>query len=354
MKNVYIHSFGSVSSQNTTDEEDFLKDIISYNDNVIPAIDPNYRDFIPPASARRMAKGIKMSIVASKIALKNAGLDTVDAIITGTGMGCLRDSEKFLSTIIDNDEQYLTPTPFIQSTHNTVGGQVALDLQCKGYNFTYVHGSNSFESALLDAKLQLELNEAHNILIGGVDELADYTVSLNKIINHVKKEPIESSNILTSNTKGAVFSEGANFFVVSNEKLNTSLAIVEGLEIYNTLNIDTLTDKVHRFLKAHQINTSQIDALILGNNGDVEFDIYYNELTSGLFENTQQLVYKPWIGEFNTASSFGVLLGAHILKTQSIPETFKFNSIVASQYKYILLYNQYRGENHSFTLLRQC
>ena len=54
----------------------------------------------------------------------------------------------------------LTPTSFIQSTHNTVGGQIALELQCKGYNFTYVHGSNSFESALLDAKLQLELNEA--------------------------------------------------------------------------------------------------------------------------------------------------------------------------------------------------
>ncbi|MCB0434905.1 MAG: 3-oxoacyl-ACP synthase, partial [Mangrovimonas sp.] len=155
MKPVYIHSVASISVQNTVDEAAFLDDLVFYEDNVLPAIDPNYKDFIPPAAARRMAKGIKMGVVASKLALNQAGIDKPDAIITGTGLGCLRDSEKFVSAILDNNEQFLTPTPFIQSTHNTVGGQIALELQCKGYNFTYVHASVSFESALLDAELQL-------------------------------------------------------------------------------------------------------------------------------------------------------------------------------------------------------
>ncbi|EGV42885.1 3-oxoacyl-ACP synthase [Bizionia argentinensis JUB59] len=354
MEKVYINSFGSVSAQNTEYDSSFLKDIISYNDTTIPAINPIYKDFIPPAAARRMAKGVKMGIVASKLALQKANLNNVDAIITGTGMGCLHDSEKFLSAIIDNDEQYLTPTPFIQSTHNTVGGQIALEIQCKGYNFTYVHGSNSFESALLDAKLQLELNEAKNILIGGVDELAKHTVLLNKTINHIKKEPVESAELLETNTKGAIFGEGANFFVVSNEKQDSTLAVVDGLEIYNTLEVDSITDKAREFLKEHNLNVSEIDTLILGNNGDEEFDIYYNTLTSGDFKNTQQMVYKPWIGECYTASSFGLLLAANILKTKTVPETFQLNAIIPSQYKTILLYNQYRGENHSFTLLRQC
>lgn len=354
MKNVYINSVGTVSAQNTTEDSDFLKDIIAYNDATIPAIDPNYKDFIPPAASRRMAKGIKMGIVASKLALEKAGLESVDAIITGTGMGCLHDSEKFLSTIIDNNEQYLTPTPFIQSTHNTVGGQIALEIQCKGYNFTYVHGSNSFESALLDAKLQLELNEANNILIGGVDELADHTILLNKIIEHIKQEPTESSQVLNSNTKGAIFGEGANFFVISNEERDTSLAQIEAVEIYNTLPLDSVSVQARQFLRENNVNPSDVDALILGNNGDVEFDTYYNELTSADFKNTQQLVYKPWVGEFNTVSAFGLLLAAKILKTQKAPRTFQLNSIVSSNYKTILLYNQYRGENHSFTLLKQC
>lgn len=354
MKNVYINSFGSVSAQNTTDDADFLKDIISYNATTFPAINPNYKDFITPAAARRMAKGIKMSIIASKLALKRAHLDNVDAIITGTGMGCLRDSEKFLSAIIDDNEQYLTPTPFIQSTHNTVGGQIALEIQCKGYNFTYVHGSNSFESALLDAKLQLELNEAKHILIGGVDEIGDYTISLNNLIKHIKEVPVESSQIVDTKTKGAIYSEGANFFVVSNEKQDSSLAIVEDLQTFNTLPLHSVAEKAREFLKANNLNPSEIDTLILGNNGDVDFDSYYETLTRGDFQNTQQLAYKPWIGEFNTASSFGLLLGAHILKTQTVPEAFQMNTITPSHYKTILLYNQYRGENHSFTLLRQC
>ena len=144
------------------------------------------KNIIPPAAARRMAKGIKMGVVASKISFKEAGLDNVDAIITGTGMGCVRDSEKFVSAIIDNNEQYLTPTSFIQSTHNTVGGQIALGIGCKGYNFTYVHASNSFESALLDAKFNVRIDEANIILVGGVDELGEHTVNIHRLINHIK------------------------------------------------------------------------------------------------------------------------------------------------------------------------
>ncbi len=95
MKNVYISSLATISAQKTFDNTEFLDDITDYNETIISVVNPNYKDFIPAAAARRMAKGIKMGIVASKIALKEADIDNVDAIITGTGMGCLRDSEKF-------------------------------------------------------------------------------------------------------------------------------------------------------------------------------------------------------------------------------------------------------------------
>ena len=49
-----------------------------------------------------------------------------DAIITGTGLGCLEDTEKFLTAMVTNKEEFLTPTSFIQSTHNTVSAQIAL------------------------------------------------------------------------------------------------------------------------------------------------------------------------------------------------------------------------------------
>ncbi|MBU2938200.1 beta-ketoacyl synthase chain length factor [Lacinutrix sp. C3R15] len=353
MKKVYINSIASISAQKTFDNTSFLKEIEDFEANVINVINPNYKDYIPPAAARRMAKGIKMGVVASKMAIKEAGLETIDAIITGTGMGCVRDSEKFVSAIIDNDEQYLTPTSFIQSTHNTVGGQIALELQCKGYNFTYVHASNSFESALLDAKLQLALNEEKNILIGGVDELGDHTTAIHKIINHIKTEPVKVTQVLQANTKGAVFGEGANFFVLSNEKKNTSYAEVVALKTYNSLpEKDVLQEAVH-FLKENNLSTNDVDLLVLGNNGDVDFDTFYHTLSKG-FQDTQIAYYKHVSGEFNTASSFGFWLASKILKTQTIPEVVKGNNKTTTSIKTILLYNQYRGENHSFTLLKQC
>src|SRR5690606_39681484 len=93
MKKVYINSIVSISPQKTFDNSDFLNEITYYNDTVIYAQDPDYKQFIPPAAARRMAKGIKMGVVASKIAMDEAGIETVDAIITGTGMGGMSDSE---------------------------------------------------------------------------------------------------------------------------------------------------------------------------------------------------------------------------------------------------------------------
>lgn len=354
MKSVFINSVGSISSQKTFDNSEFLDEISIYEDTVIPVVDPNYKDFIPPVAARRMAKGIKMGVVASKIALSEAGLENVDAIITGTGMGCVRDSEKFVSAILDNDEQYLTPTSFIQSTHNTVGGQIALGLQCKGYNFTYVHSSISFESALLDAKLQLENGEASHILAGGVDETGEHTIKVHRLVNHIKKEKIKTFSLLNSKTPGAVFGEGANFFVLSNKKSKTAYAQLLGVSTFNTLSEKGVQKAAQAFLKENGKTVVDIDVLVLGRNGDVVYDAFYDSLCDNLFSGSQQVYYKHLCGEFNTASSFGAWLGAKILSTQRIPDEVKLNHAAATDLNTVLLYNQYRGENHSFTLLQKC
>ena len=354
MKSVYIHSAASISAQNTADNTSFLESVVHYQENVLPAIDPVYKDFIPPAAARRMAKGIKMGVVASKLALKDSSIEIPDAIITGTGLGCLRDSEKFVSAIIDNDEQFLTPTPFIQSTHNTVGGQIALELQCKGYNFTYVHASVSLESSLLDAHLQLQNEEANNILVGGVDEIGDHTIELFKLIGYIKSEKVASQNLLESKTKGAVFGEGANFFLLTNERQEGDYAELLDVAIFNTLEKDHLVSALEDFLTSNNISFAHVDLLICGYNGDVRFDTYYDILGQGVFANTQQAYYKHLSGEFHTASGFGLWLASNILKTQKVPKATRLNKIKDTDFEYVLLYNQYLGENHSFTLLRKC
>lgn len=354
MKKVYINSIASISPQKTFDNALFLDEITDYNSNVIFAVDPDYKQYIPPAAARRMAKGIKMGVVASKMAMEEAGIETVDAIITGTGMGCMIDSEKFVSAIIDNDEQYLTPTSFIQSTHNTVAGQIALGIGCKGYNFTYVHAAISFESALLDAKLQLENDEAQDILVGGVEELGNHTTLVHKTIDHIKPNAISISEMLASRTGGAVFSESADFFVVSNQKGKSCYAELTAVETFNTLSKEKVTISIEKFLNDNDFTIDDVDVVVLGNNGDADFDRYYQSLSEGMFKNTQQLFYKHLVGENNSVSAFGVWLASKVLRSQSIPDIVKMNHIKTSDVKTILCYNQYRGQNHSLILLQKC
>lgn len=351
MKKTYINGVGCISTQKTFDTV-FLEEAIEHkNETVLSIISPVYKDYISPAASRRMAKGVKNGIVASALALKDAHLENIDSIITGTGLGCIEDSEKFLKNILDNNEEFLTPTAFIQSTHNTVGAQIALTLQCKGYNFTYVNGAVSFESALLDAKMQIEENEANSILVGGIDETGDYTISLFKLAGRVKDESNLPNYILNSTSTGAVYGEGAAFFVLENEKKENTYAQILDVEIINTLQENEVEAKITAFLKANNLEISDLDAVVLGFNGNIDSDIYYKNIAENAFAKIPQLYYKHLSGEYDTASAFALWMASKVLKTQEIPEIVKVNSVEKRAYNTILLYNQLNGKNHSFTLI---
>lgn len=351
MKKAYINGSGCLSAQKTFDTIFLEEAEWNKNDTVLSLTKPIYKDFISPVASRRMANGIKNGIVASAYAMKEANVANIDAIVTGTGMGCIQDTEKFLKAIIDNNEEFLTPTAFIQSTHNTVGAQIALTLQCKGYNFTYVNSAISFESALLDAKMQIEGNEANSVLVGGVDENGDTTIALFKLAGYIKEDRNEPFLILNETTKGYIHGEGATFFVLENEKKDTTYAQLVDIEIKNVLQEDEVEAAIIAFLKSNKLEILDIDAVILGFNGDVEFDTYYKNLTQNAFANTPQVYFKHLCGEYNTASAFGLWVGAKIIKTQSIPELIKVNLLEKPEYNTILLYNQLNGKDHSFTLI---
>lgn len=353
MKKSYINGIGCISAQKVVDSN-FLSEVeINTTETVLNAKQPSYTEVISPSFIRRMAKGVKMGIFTSTQALKEANLAVPDAIITGTGLGCLEDSEKFLKAILDNNEQFLTPTSFIQSTHNTVAGQIALGLQCKGYNFTYVNGAVSFETALLDAKLQIETDEANSVLVGGIDETAQHNIDVQRIAGKIKKQEDLPFSVLNPTSKGSVLSEGASFFVLENQQKESSYATLEAISILNSLEVDEVQDYVKTFLNDNKISLNEIDLVVLGNNGDVEFDVYFNQV-SDLFKTTPQAHYKHLSGEFYTASGFGLWTALNMLRLQTIPDVVKMNFIEKGNFRTVLLYNQYRGKDHSLTLLKKC
>jgi len=353
MGKYYINGIGCVSSQETSDSEKGFQDFEELKENLVPLQKPDYKKYIQPSMIRRMSVGVKMGVVASSIALQEGKVEIPEAIITGSGMGCLRDSEKFLKNIVDNDEQFLTPTAFIQSTHNTVGAQIALGLGCKNYNVTYVHDATSFETSLMDAMMMMDEGE-ENILVGGVDEIGPYTTDLHHLIGHVKPEESLKDGVLKSKTEGAVYSEGAQFFVLENKKETNSYAQLVDVAMYNELSENEVEQKLVTFLEENNLTFSELDLVVLGNNGDVKYDVFYSKLQNGILKNTPQVYYKHISGEYNTASAFGMWTACKLMKEQKIPENLQLNSVKGSSIKNVLLYNQYRGDNHSFVLLKSC
>ena len=129
-----------------------------------------YREFISPGEARRMGKLMKAATITSLKALQAAGIETPDAIITATAFGMLETSEKFLVDMLENGEETLSPTLFMQSTHNTLSSAIAIRLKCHGYNMTYSQGKDSLEWALRDARRLIETGKARTVLVGYHDE----------------------------------------------------------------------------------------------------------------------------------------------------------------------------------------
>ena len=128
------------------------------------------RDYIKPMEARRMGKLMKASLLSSLKALKQAGVGCPDAIITGTALGCWENSEALLMQLLEEGEVMLSPTNFMQSTHNTISSNIAIRLGCHGYNVTYTQGSDSLEWALRDARLLLQSGRYKTVLVGCHDE----------------------------------------------------------------------------------------------------------------------------------------------------------------------------------------
>ena len=132
--------------------------------------EPDYKPYIPPMQARRMGVLLKRALVGARMALSQAALPMPDAILCGTSLGCMEPTERILAALQSAGEEGISPTDFMQSTHNTIASTIAIHLGCRGYNCTYSQGAVSFENALLDAFLLLAEGEAQTALVCENDE----------------------------------------------------------------------------------------------------------------------------------------------------------------------------------------
>lgn len=347
---IFIQSAAQISIQNPLCEDWFENPIIPtlpYN----RSIEPDYKQFISPIASRRMGKLIKRAIATSLSALKQAEIQELDAIITGTGLGCVENTEKFLSAMVKEGEEFLQPTFFMQSTHNTISSQVALFLKCNGYNCTYSHRGTSFESALSDAFIQMKLGKIKNALVSGQDEMTpDYFNMLGKI-GYWKNE-ISTDILRNSNTNGSFAGECSAAITLATEPKEQSLCKLQNVELLYKPSKERMQQAITNLME--QANISSIDAIMLGLSGDKQNDDIYKEFALTFFADKPICWYKNIFGESFTAPSFGVYTAATCLKRGIVPQHLCYNGQNIQDIRTILVYNHFQNKDHSLILLSKC
>ena len=357
----YILSAKQISIQQPLSEE-WMQAPIHYDVPFTRSIDPSYKDYVSPIEARRMGKILKRAVATSKEALSSSGLAAVDAIITGTGYGCIENTEFFLDALSNEGEQLLKPTYFMQSTHNTISSLVAIQTKNHGYNVTYAHKSISFDSALQDAWWQFKLGKINSALVGGHDEMTETFYHILKkggVMGHDEERCGEAavsvvlSRKLVSQVIEPVEMPSRDQSALRQAQGPQPLCKLTGFTMLHQPTVNALTDAVANMLQSAGKRLVDVDFILTGISGNRENDKAYLEETKMLFGDKPLLKYKHLFGESFTASGLGFYVAAQCLKTGRVPASLfvKASEVSDKQPKCILLYNRSDGKNVSLTLL---
>jgi 3-oxoacyl-[acyl-carrier-protein] synthase II len=354
-KKVYIHAIANISPQPSFGVSPFAQKFKAHSDSRLTCQEPDYSKWIDAKMIRRMSRILKMGVTAASACMQEAGLASPDAVITATAYGCLQDTESFLAKMVEHGEKLLTPTAFIQSTHNTAAAQIALILHCHGYNNTFVHRGVSFESALLDSILLLRENEGQSVLVGALDEITDTSHAILSRFGLYKKQSKPGTDLFSQPSRGTIAGEGTAFFVISDHPSGQDYGCLETpLTFYKPANEKTIENQIRRMLAHYSLELADIDLFLTGRNGDSRGDRIYQTIGQSLFRDTPTLSYKQFCGEYPTSTAFALWMAAGMAKAGKIASITGWEDLAGKPAGHILIYNHHQQIHHSLLLVSAC
>lgn len=345
---IYIHQSYCISPQKTFQDVD-LDTLHEPVDKKLLAIEPAYEG-IAPGVLRRMGRAVRMGVGACMPIIKDG--KSIDGIIIGTGKGGMEDCIKFLNQIVQYEEGLLAPGNFVQSTSNAVAAQVGMMMKNKSYNNTHVHRGHAFENAIVDTVMQLRQFPGSCFLLGGVDEISDFDHNIETLDGSYKKEIIAIKDFYQPGNPGTLAGDGSAMFLVSDQKKD-AIACIKAINMLHSTDESVVADAFRKFVNTYLPESKKADLFISGESGDSRALKFYTACEGLLPGNIAVARFKHMSGEYSTASSFAVWMACHILQQGHIPQhSFKTPAQISSP-ETILLYNNYKGLQHSFMLIQK-
>lgn len=242
---------------------------------------------------RRLSRLVQMALITARRSHVPDPTQRL-AVAIGTGFGFLEDAAAFLENLISKDEREPMPARFPNSVHNAAAAQVAIDLGARAMNSAPTNGEISFESALWQGMSQLAINEADVALVGAVDELNKYPLSIG-----------QRWGFWTEQTKPG---EGAMIASLTREETATApLARVTAVRLgryRRPFNAEREAEWI-----ASSVDLPRVDVVISGAKGAPMLDAYYATVVAALAARAgralEHQTYKQLCGEFHAASAFG-------------------------------------------------
>lgn len=310
---IYINKTSSISY--STEENGQFPSVLDINTVEQTLQTPVYKELISPGLLRRMSPVVRMGVACANRCLEDD--EQPDGIVVGTGLGCLKDTEKFLVNFVHSDDGTLSPTSFIQSTHNTIAGQIALISKNHGYNMTHVQNGLSFETALLDVFTQIQSQEADSFIVGAVDEKTPILETL-----------AEEWGIAEIKDR---ISEGASFFKVSTQNKGNNPQL---LDVHCINSLTSIDEEINNYLSVNNIDRS--NCTILGLN---------NSLKSPIASSIDADI-TPLCGMHFSNGAFGMHLATSLLSgTTAIPDI--------GIKEHVLVVNNYMHRQLGFVLIKK-
>ena len=351
---VFIQAASQISNQMPLSEQWFDQPVFPTVANS-DSQEADYSKYISPMVARRMGKLFKRAIATAVDVMDKGKMEQVDAIITGTGLGCIEHTEKFLNAMLDNDEECLPPTHFMQSTHNTISSQIALHLKCHGYNCTYSHRGTSFDNSLLDALTQMHLGDIHSAMVCGHEEMTPAYFEMLGKIGYWKEGQFDEKTLRRHDSIGSFSGSCSVNLLLSDTANDETMCAIQSIDLLFKPSQQQLQEALQQRLAQLNISIEDISAVVMGLSGDQANDEVYLNFARQNCPDTPVVWYKHIFGESYCASAFGVYTAAVMLQRQNIPAHLMYSTPqTAIKPKYILVYNHFQNKDHSLILLSSC
>ncbi len=257
-------------------------------------------DFVNKRSLRRVDHFSRMAVLASVLALEDAGMRQEDhqnfAVVVASGYGASRTTFSFLDSVIDDGDACASPTLFSNSVHNAAAAHISILLKANGPNVTVSQFEMSVPLALLTACQWLQEKDVDAVIFGGVDEYCNvlgYSWQRFFGLDHkANMRPLEFEN------QSAIAGEGAAFFILTPDNGNKpKYGYIADLQIGH---VEIAAPKI-----------AENNLLILGADGHQLSGIHYARYTP---PKNQAAIYSPLYGSIPIGPAFDLAIAALCIK----------------------------------------